>query len=203
MNHINPHEHARAAYFGHRKVMPRACVADGKKHLRTFLADILEDLGFITSECSSGQRFGRGAGRATAGPACPRRVRQWNRGWRNSRDARTEKLPRQGSRHRPTGLDYGKGRPTNWRGIRYLDAALLADALQRRDATRQPRDAAARRTGAEPGGGCGRGAEGRLARIVVSAKDRHPHPGSPWCGSAGADAPSRLGRGPAGLLHPR
>jgi EAL domain-containing protein (putative c-di-GMP-specific phosphodiesterase class I)/CheY-like chemotaxis protein len=52
MNHINPHEHARAGYFGHRKVMPRACVADGKKHLRTFLADILEDLGFITSECS-------------------------------------------------------------------------------------------------------------------------------------------------------
>src|SRR4029077_572074 len=52
MNHINPHEHARAGFFGHRKVMPRACVADGKKHLRTFLADILEDLGFITSECA-------------------------------------------------------------------------------------------------------------------------------------------------------
>jgi EAL domain-containing protein (putative c-di-GMP-specific phosphodiesterase class I)/CheY-like chemotaxis protein len=52
MNQINPHEHARAGYFGHRKVMPRACVADGKKHLRTFLAEILEDLGFITSECA-------------------------------------------------------------------------------------------------------------------------------------------------------
>ncbi|MFL6836289.1 MAG: EAL domain-containing protein [Bradyrhizobium sp.] len=32
--------------------MPRACVADSKKHLRTFLADALEDLGFITSECA-------------------------------------------------------------------------------------------------------------------------------------------------------
>jgi EAL domain-containing protein (putative c-di-GMP-specific phosphodiesterase class I)/CheY-like chemotaxis protein len=52
MNHINPNEHARAGSFGHRKVMPRACVADSKKHLRTFLADALEDLGFITSECA-------------------------------------------------------------------------------------------------------------------------------------------------------
>ena len=52
MNHINPNEHARAGSFGHRKVMPRACVADSKKHLRTFLADALEDLGFITGECA-------------------------------------------------------------------------------------------------------------------------------------------------------
>ncbi len=51
MNHINPREHARSAGFGHRKIMPRACVADSKKHLRTFLSDALEDLGFITSEC--------------------------------------------------------------------------------------------------------------------------------------------------------
>src|SRR5258708_37039844 len=53
MNHINPKEHARCAGFGHRKVTPRACVADSKKHLRAFLSDALEDLGFITSECSS------------------------------------------------------------------------------------------------------------------------------------------------------
>jgi DNA-binding response OmpR family regulator len=31
--------------------MPRACVTDSEKHLRTFLSDALEDLGFITSEC--------------------------------------------------------------------------------------------------------------------------------------------------------
>jgi EAL domain-containing protein (putative c-di-GMP-specific phosphodiesterase class I)/CheY-like chemotaxis protein len=53
MNHINPKEHARCAGFGHRKVMPRACVTDSKKHLRTFLSDTLEDLGFITGECGS------------------------------------------------------------------------------------------------------------------------------------------------------
>lgn len=38
--------------FGRRKVVPRVCVADGKRHLRAFLADILEDLGFVTSECA-------------------------------------------------------------------------------------------------------------------------------------------------------
>jgi EAL domain-containing protein (putative c-di-GMP-specific phosphodiesterase class I)/CheY-like chemotaxis protein len=51
MNHINPHDHARGGYFGHRKIMPRACIVDSKKHLRLFLADALEDLGFVTSEC--------------------------------------------------------------------------------------------------------------------------------------------------------
>jgi EAL domain-containing protein (putative c-di-GMP-specific phosphodiesterase class I) len=52
MNHINRDEHARAGSFGHRKVTPRACVADSKKHLRTFLSEALEDLGFVTSECA-------------------------------------------------------------------------------------------------------------------------------------------------------
>jgi EAL domain-containing protein (putative c-di-GMP-specific phosphodiesterase class I) len=44
---------ANNATFGRRKVLPRACVADGKKHLRTFLTDILEDLGFVTSDCAT------------------------------------------------------------------------------------------------------------------------------------------------------
>ncbi len=38
--------------FGRRKVVPRVCVADGKKHLRAFLTEILEDFGFVTSECA-------------------------------------------------------------------------------------------------------------------------------------------------------
>ena len=53
MNQFNPSDYAHSTGFGHRKVMPRACVTDSKKHLRTFLSDALEDLGFITSE--SGQ----------------------------------------------------------------------------------------------------------------------------------------------------
>ena len=43
----------RLKTFGQRKVTPRACVADGKRHLRSFLAGVLEDLGFVTSECAS------------------------------------------------------------------------------------------------------------------------------------------------------
>jgi EAL domain-containing protein (putative c-di-GMP-specific phosphodiesterase class I)/CheY-like chemotaxis protein len=37
--------------FGRRKVTPRACIADSKRHLRAFLSEVLEDLGFVTSEC--------------------------------------------------------------------------------------------------------------------------------------------------------
>jgi EAL domain-containing protein (putative c-di-GMP-specific phosphodiesterase class I)/CheY-like chemotaxis protein len=51
MKNINPSDILRPAWFGHRKMMPRACVTDSKKHLRLFLVDALEDLGFITSEC--------------------------------------------------------------------------------------------------------------------------------------------------------
>ena len=51
MNQFNPKENTRSTGFGDRRIMPRACVADSKKHLRTFLSEALEDLGFITSEC--------------------------------------------------------------------------------------------------------------------------------------------------------
>ena len=43
----------RLKTFGRRKMMPRACVADGKRHLRAFMSEVLEDLGFVTSECAS------------------------------------------------------------------------------------------------------------------------------------------------------
>src|ERR1700682_4758601 len=43
---------AKNATFGRRKVAPRSCVADNKKHLRAFLSDVLQDLGFVTSECA-------------------------------------------------------------------------------------------------------------------------------------------------------
>ncbi|HEY0329978.1 MAG TPA: EAL domain-containing response regulator [Rhodopseudomonas sp.] len=48
---------AQLATFGRRKVAPRVCIADSKKHLRTFLADALEDLGFITGECAKAEEF--------------------------------------------------------------------------------------------------------------------------------------------------
>src|SRR5262245_55439588 len=42
---------AKVATFGRRKVTPRVCVADSKQHIRAFLAETLEDLGFVTCEC--------------------------------------------------------------------------------------------------------------------------------------------------------
>jgi EAL domain-containing protein (putative c-di-GMP-specific phosphodiesterase class I)/CheY-like chemotaxis protein len=39
-------------------VTPRACIADSKKHLRAFLTDVLEDLGFVTSECAKADQLG-------------------------------------------------------------------------------------------------------------------------------------------------
>ncbi len=48
----SPGEVTRPGSFGRRKLTPRACVADAKPHISTFLADALEELGFLTFECS-------------------------------------------------------------------------------------------------------------------------------------------------------
>lgn len=45
-------EAAGPATFGRRKVVPRVCVADRKQHIRTFIGEALEELGFITCECT-------------------------------------------------------------------------------------------------------------------------------------------------------
>ena len=37
--------------FGQRKTAPRACVADHRRHIRTFISQILEELGFVICEC--------------------------------------------------------------------------------------------------------------------------------------------------------
>ena len=37
--------------FGHRRIAPRVCVIDKKPHIRTFLSEVLEDLGFVVSQC--------------------------------------------------------------------------------------------------------------------------------------------------------
>src|ERR1700731_1181796 len=52
MDNPLPEEAIRFATFGRRKVAPRVCIADGKRHIRKFLEDALEELGFITRECT-------------------------------------------------------------------------------------------------------------------------------------------------------
>jgi EAL domain-containing protein (putative c-di-GMP-specific phosphodiesterase class I)/CheY-like chemotaxis protein len=52
MGNQRPEATMKLATFGRRKVTPRVCVADGKQHIRRFLGETLEELGFITSECA-------------------------------------------------------------------------------------------------------------------------------------------------------
>jgi len=47
-----PEEAIKSATFGQRKVVPCICVADGKQHIRKFVGEALEELGFITCECT-------------------------------------------------------------------------------------------------------------------------------------------------------
>lgn len=53
MTRQKPAEAPRVATFGQRRIAPSVCITDGKKHIRTFLGEALEELGFITSECAS------------------------------------------------------------------------------------------------------------------------------------------------------
>ena len=55
MSQFNPKEDTQFAGFGQRKVMPRACVTDSKKHLRTFLSDALEGFWFHHQRMRQGQ----------------------------------------------------------------------------------------------------------------------------------------------------
>jgi EAL domain-containing protein (putative c-di-GMP-specific phosphodiesterase class I)/CheY-like chemotaxis protein len=58
MNQIFSDNLTRNTTFGLRRVTPRVCVAESKRHLRAFLTDVLEDLGFVTSECARPDELG-------------------------------------------------------------------------------------------------------------------------------------------------
>ncbi|MGY4413303.1 CheY-like chemotaxis protein [Bradyrhizobium sp. LB7.1] len=193
----------RPKTFGRRKVTPRACVADGKRHLRAFLSEVLEDLGFVTTECASADELrtvlaselpdlillGIAADGIEPGMFLETLVREAFDGKVLAVGARESIIVR--------------GRAAGRRGIRPCDAAAADDALCRGDVARARRDAAAERAGAEPGRACRRGPACRLARALVPAQDRRAHADPQRRRGAGADAASDLGRGAAGLFHPR
>jgi EAL domain-containing protein (putative c-di-GMP-specific phosphodiesterase class I) len=52
VEHQRPEGAIKSATFGRRKVRPRVCIADGKQHIRKFLGEALEEIGFITCECT-------------------------------------------------------------------------------------------------------------------------------------------------------
>lgn len=51
-------EPSQLVAFGRRKVRPRICIADDKQHIRTFLGETLEELGFMTCECARASELG-------------------------------------------------------------------------------------------------------------------------------------------------
>src|ERR1700757_3349315 len=52
MTKQQPQEVSTLPTFGQRKVASRACIVDGKPHVRRFLRETLEEIGFITCECA-------------------------------------------------------------------------------------------------------------------------------------------------------
>jgi DNA-binding NtrC family response regulator len=58
MENQRPEEATNVVTFGKRKIRPRVCVADGKRHTRTFLVEILEELGFLPCECTQARELG-------------------------------------------------------------------------------------------------------------------------------------------------
>jgi hypothetical protein len=53
MTKHQPEEGLKLPTFGRRKVAARVCVVDGKPHVRKFLCEALEEIGFITRECAA------------------------------------------------------------------------------------------------------------------------------------------------------
>ena len=51
-------EAIKLSTFGRRNVAPRVCIADDKQHIRKFLGEALEELGFITCECAQISELG-------------------------------------------------------------------------------------------------------------------------------------------------
>ena len=45
-------KHANPLQFGARRLPPRVCVVDAKPHIRRFLAEALDDLGFVAHQCA-------------------------------------------------------------------------------------------------------------------------------------------------------
>ena len=52
MENQRPEGAIKSATFGQRKIVPCVCIADGKQHIRKFVGEALEELGFITCECT-------------------------------------------------------------------------------------------------------------------------------------------------------
>ena len=58
MEYQRPRQAGMCPTFGRRKLVPKACVADRKQHIRAFLAEALDELGFLVCECTRARELG-------------------------------------------------------------------------------------------------------------------------------------------------
>src|SRR5580704_12755797 len=49
----DPEPEPKRPIFGRRKIVPRVVVVGSKLHNRTFLVEVLDELGFISSQCAN------------------------------------------------------------------------------------------------------------------------------------------------------
>ena len=144
MGHQRPEGPASLARFGQRKVRPRACTSDGKRHIRTFLTETLEELGFVTCECAGVGELGavldaRPPDLLVLGP-----VGRGDRRLRDAAAARQQEFRRQGSAAGSARFAPGESRPRARRGTGTYDAAGSRHAVRQREFTHQRRLAPAR-----------------------------------------------------------
>ena len=57
MEHQQTGEPAKPVAFDGRQVRPRVCIVDRKSHIRAFLREALEEVGFIAGECAQADRL--------------------------------------------------------------------------------------------------------------------------------------------------
>ena len=57
MEHQQTGEPAKLVAFDGRQVRPRVCIVDRKSHIRAFLREALEEVGFIAGECAQADRL--------------------------------------------------------------------------------------------------------------------------------------------------
>ena len=57
MGHQQTGEPAKPVAFDGRQVKPRVCIVDRKSHIRAFLREALEEVGFIAGECAEADRL--------------------------------------------------------------------------------------------------------------------------------------------------
>ena len=135
--------------FGHRRTAPHVGVVDSKPHIRTFLVQMLEDLGFVAHQCDRSSAVA--AASTTLGAGSCRSWFAYARERRHQIAARAGvgRLSGQGHAVWRTCVAGAAGAPRARRTPRPCDVAAVADAVSRQGSAGKPFGVSADPFGAE------------------------------------------------------